>query len=63
MVWAGLIAALSLVQQVLAGFFDLTPVSWSGLLNSLVWFGAVSLRGNHCTVFFCHQSCMVMGKK
>ena len=27
MVWAGLIAALSLIQQVLAGFLDLTEAS------------------------------------
>ncbi len=45
MVWAGLIAALSLIQQVLAGFLDLTEASWSRFLNPLVWVGAESIGG------------------
>lgn len=45
MVWAGLIATLSIVQQFLAGFFDLSQASWSRLLNPLVWFGAESIGG------------------
>lgn len=45
MVWAGAIAALSLIQQVLAGFLDLTEVSWSRFLNPLVWVGAESIGG------------------
>lgn len=45
MVWAGLIAAITLIQQVLAGFFDLSQASWSQFLNPLVWFGAESLGG------------------
>ena len=45
MVWAGLIAALSLIQQVLAGFLDLTEASWNRFLNPLVWVGAESIGG------------------
>lgn len=45
MVWAGLIAALTLIQQVLAGFFDLSQASWSSFLNPMVWFGVESIGG------------------
>ncbi len=45
MLWAGLIAALSLIQQVLAGFLDLSQASWSSFLNPMVWFGVESIGG------------------
>ena len=45
MVWAGLIAALTILQQVLAGFFDLSQATWTSFLNPMVWFGLESLGG------------------
>ena len=45
MVWAGLIAALSIAQQFLAGLFDLSQASWSSFLNPLFWFGVESIGG------------------
>lgn len=45
MVWSGLVAALTILQQVLAGFFDLSQASWTSFLNPWVWFGVESLGG------------------
>lgn len=45
MLWSGMIAALTIVQQVLAGFFDLSQASWTSFLNPWVWFGVESLGG------------------
>ena len=45
MVWAGLIGALSIAQQFLAGLFDLSQASWSSFLNPLFWFGVESIGG------------------
>lgn len=45
MVWAGLIAGLTLIQQVLSGFFDLSQASWTQALNPWVWIGAESIGG------------------
>lgn len=45
LIWAGLIAALSLVQQVLAGFFDLSQTRWTQAFNPWVWFGVESIGG------------------
>jgi len=52
MVWTGLIAALSLIQQVLAGFLDLTEASWSRFPR---WDGK-PLRNFYG---FCHHYCPV----
>jgi len=45
MMWAGLIAFLSILQQFVAGIFDLSQASWSSFLNPWVWFGAESIGG------------------
>jgi hypothetical protein len=52
MVWAGSIAALSLIQQVLAGFLDLTEASWSRFPRG----HGKSLRNFYG---FCHHYCPV----
>lgn len=44
-VWAALVAALSLVQQVLSGFLTLADASWTEALNPAVWFGWQNLAG------------------
>jgi hypothetical protein len=41
----GLVAGLSLVQQVLAGFFDLSQTSWTSFLNPAVLLGWESPGG------------------
>ena len=41
----GLIAVLSLVQQVFAGFFDLSQASWTSFLNPAVLLGWESPGG------------------
>jgi len=45
MIWAGLISLLSILQQFVAGIFDLSQASWSSFLNPWVWFGAESIGG------------------
>ena len=44
-IWAGLIAALSLLQQVLAGFWTIANASWTEFLNPAVWFGWQNIAG------------------
>ena len=44
-VYLGLIAALSIVQEVLAGFIDLSNASWSSFLNPSVILGFQSPGG------------------
>lgn len=44
-VWAGLVAALTLVQQVLSGFLVLADASWTQALNPAVWFGWQNVAG------------------
>ena len=45
MLWSGLICVVTLVQQVLSGFFDLSQTSWSQAFNPAVWFGVESIGG------------------
>ena len=44
-VYLGLIAALSIVQEVLAGFIDLSKASWTSFLNPSVILGIQSPGG------------------
>ena len=44
-IWAGLIAALSLLQQVLAGFWTIANASWTEFLSPAVWFGWQNIAG------------------
>ena len=44
-IWAALVAALSLLQQVVAGFFVLGNASWTEFLNPAVWFGWQNVAG------------------
>jgi hypothetical protein len=44
-VWAALVAALSLLQQVLAGFWTIANASWTQALNPAVWFGLQNVAG------------------
>jgi len=44
-IWAGLVAALTLVQQVLSGFLTLADASWTQVLNPAVWFGWQNVAG------------------
>jgi hypothetical protein len=45
-VWAALVAGLTLVQQVLAGFVVIADASWTQALNPAVWFGWQNVAGN-----------------
>jgi len=45
MIWAGLICALTIIQQVLSGFIDISQASWTQALNPAVWFGLESIGG------------------
>ena len=44
-VWAALVAGLTLVQQVLAGFLVIADASWTQALNPAVWFGWQNMAG------------------
>jgi hypothetical protein len=45
MLWAGLIAVLTIIEQILSGFFDLSQATWTQFLNPWVWVGTESLGG------------------
>jgi hypothetical protein len=45
-IWAGLIAALALVQQVVSGFVMIGDASWTEVFNPAVWFGWQNIAGN-----------------
>jgi hypothetical protein len=44
--WAAAVAAVTLVEQVLAGFGVIADAQWSQALNPAVWIGIDNLAGN-----------------
>jgi hypothetical protein len=44
--WAGLLAAATLVAQVLAGFGVILNANWIEVFNPAVWFGFDNIAGN-----------------
>ncbi len=45
MIWAALICVVTIIQQVLSGFFDFSQASWTQAFNPAVWFGVESIGG------------------
>ncbi len=45
MIWAALICVVTIIQQVLSGFFDFSQASWTQAFNPAVWFGIESIGG------------------
>jgi hypothetical protein len=45
MIWAGLICVVTIIQQVLSGFFDFSQASWTQAFNPAVWLGLESIGG------------------
>jgi hypothetical protein len=44
--WAGLVAAATIIGQVLAGFGVLANADWMQVLNPAVWLGIQNVAGN-----------------
>jgi len=45
MIWAAFICVITIIQQVLSGFFDFSQASWTQAFNPAVWFGLESIGG------------------
>ena len=45
MVWAGLICLLTITQQVISGFLDVSQGSWTQVFNPAFWLGWQSFGG------------------
>lgn len=45
LLWSSLICVITIVQQILSGFIDLSQTSWTQVFNPAVWFGLESIGG------------------
>jgi len=45
LIWAAFICVITIIQQVLSGFFDFSQASWTQAFNPAVWLGIESIGG------------------